>query len=120
LVISLIFGSQKQENAHHMMVVKPANAMLIEFPRLKSVKRVNNTVGAGFTNEMAYKARRLPGISAKPLCKFQISRLNALSGIAGSQTAYIFAAKITAPDATVRLPTLPVFSDIQPMFKGWL
>jgi hypothetical protein len=32
----------------------------------------------------------------------------------------MFAANITAPDATVRFPMLPVFSDIHPMFRGWL
>jgi predicted solute-binding protein len=34
------------------------------------------------------------------------------------QVAYMFAAPITAPLATVRFPTDPVFSDIQAIFRG--
>jgi len=32
----------------------------------------------------------------------------------------MLAAKITDPDAKVLLPTLPVFSDIQAIFNGWV
>lgn len=57
----------RERCAYHMSVAKIANAMFIEFPRLKSVHNSYQQKQVVDGMVIKYMARRLPGIFAMPL-----------------------------------------------------